>query len=81
MGLFKKRYRDCQSNPDGTLSCIIYAPTKDGKKIVTASILAQKTPDCKMQIMESKGEPSDVDELTTYLEKKTGINCNRNSTT
>ena len=81
MGILSgKRYRDCKSNPDGTISCIMYKPTKDGKKIVTASILAQKTADCKAQIIEDSGDMGDVEDLQNYLEKKTGLNCNRTST-
>ena len=81
MGLLgKKRYRDCKSNPDGTVECIMYVPTKDNKKIVTARILAQKTPDCKAQIIEDSGDVGDVEDLQNYLEKKTGLNCSRSST-
>lgn len=80
MALFGKKYRECNSNPDGTISCMMYRPTKDGKKIVVANIQAQKTPDCKAQIMSEDGDPSDLEELETYLQKKTGLNCQRGST-
>ena len=81
MGLFSgKRYRECKINQDGTISCMSYSPKKDGKKVVVAHILAQKTPDCKAQIIEEDGDPDDLAELETYLEKKTGLNCNRAST-
>jgi|GEM_PF-2850859 hypothetical protein len=81
MGIFSgKKYRECKTNQDGTISCLSYKPTKDGKKIVVASILAQKTPDCKAQIIDEDGNPDDLEELETYLEKKTGLNCNRAST-
>lgn len=81
MSIFSgKRYRECKINQDGTISCVKYVPQKDGKKVIVASILAMKTPDCKAQIMDEDGNPDDLEDLETYLEKKTGLNCNRAST-
>lgn len=82
MGLFgSKKYRECKLSQDGSsIQCVKYSPTKDGKKPIVASITAKKLPDCTIQILTEDGNPDDLDELETYLHKKTGLNCNRAST-
>lgn len=72
-----KKYRQCKQNDDGSLDCISYRPTKDSKKIVTASIRAIQTQDCKTVISEVDGDPSDIADLEEYLGKKARNKCNK----
>ena len=77
MGFFnQKKYRQCKQREDGIIECLAYRPDKSGRKIPTAMITAQKTPDCKAFILDEDGDPKDLEELQSYLEKKMRVKCN-----
>ena len=80
MSLFKgKRYRKCQMNEDNSLDCIAYSPRSDGKKVVTASIKAQMSSDCNVNIIDQDGDPSDLEELEEHLSKRVRSKCKQPS--
>lgn len=73
-----KRYRKCVQEEDGSVSCVAYKPTRDGKKIPTATIKAVLTSDCSVAINESDGDQSDIAELEEYLGNSTKVKCKKN---
>lgn len=80
MSIFsKKKYRKCQKEEDGSISCISYIPDKTGKKITTATIKATLQPNCEVSLMDQDGNPEDIAELEEYLGSKARVKCNKES--
>ena len=74
-----KRYRRCHLNEDGSVDCIAYKPTKDGKKIVTASIKATITPECSISTIDHDGSQEDIESLEEYLRTHAKAKCKQPS--
>lgn len=77
MGIFGgKKYIKCNDNGDGSKSCIMYRPTNDGKKIVTASIKVNLSPDGFVAIDDVDGDQTDIAQLEEYFRKRAKVNSN-----
>ena len=74
-----KKYRQCKKEENGEVSCISYKPSKEGKKIVTATIKANLSPDCSVDLLDSDGDTNDVADLEEHLSKHVRVKCNKNS--
>ena len=81
MGIFKgQRYRKCQLGDYGhSVECISYKPDKTGKKIVTSTIKAILTEDCSVAVIDSDGDPSDLEDLEEHLSKRVRTKCKQPS--
>jgi len=80
MTLFKStKYRKCVKNEDGSVDCVAYKPTRDGKKVVTANVKAIVTPECNVSVVESDGDPNDIADLEEYLGKNARGKCKKES--
>ena len=76
LDVFKgKKYKKCVKNEDGTIDCVVYHPTKDGKKIVTATTKSQITPECTVNHIDVDGDPDDIEEIERYLGKAVRTKC------
>lgn len=78
--LGSKRYKKCQQNEEGAIDCVSYRPQKDGKKVVTATIKAQLSPDCRANVTDIDGDSNDIAELEDYLGKHVRTRCNQPGT-
>lgn len=81
MGVFSgKKYRKCvQDSQTGDVDCISYHPTKDGKKVVTATIKAQMNQNCEIAISDSDGDPGDIEDLEKHLSQRANLRCKKPS--
>lgn len=74
-----KRYVKCEKNPDGSLDCVAYKPTKSGKKIVTATTKSVLTPDCQIAHENVEGDVGDLEFIEDYLNKRNLSKCKSKS--
>ena len=81
MGLFSgKKNVKCQRNEDSSVDCIAYQSTREGKKIVTATLKGTVDPStCQISTIDHDGNETDIEMLEEHLGKRARVKCNKNS--